>query len=439
MIEQDQDTNPDHINQYSLSILKKGKPLKAFLIGVYLDSKEEMSCKEHLDELEDLAKTVELEVVGRVGCLLKKFEAATFLTKGKLEQCLDEADACGAQVIIFDDEIQPSQQRNLEKEFGGIVMDRTELILEVFSRNARTKEARLQIALAQTQYQFPRLKRLWTHLSRQKGGALYLKGEGEKQVEIDRRLLKDRVAKLRRELETVTHTRDQKRKARGRSDVPTFAIVGYTNAGKSTLLNALTDAGVLVENRLFATLDTTTRQFALPNHQKILLTDTVGFIRKLPHRLVAAFRSTLEEAVFSDVLINLIDASHPNGKEQAMATQEVLKELKADKQPMITVLNKVDLVEDRQSLLKWKAFFPKLVEISARTQEGFEDLIKRISEELQKNQREVHLRIPQKEYHVVSKLIQKCQVLSKEYEENDVLLHLNAPIALAEKWKEFET
>lgn len=428
----------DQIDPYSLSILRKGQKLKAYLIGVYMEPKGEKACLEHLEELEDLAKTVDLEVVQKKPCHLRKMVAATFLTSGKLEECIDEAIELKADILIFDDEIMPSQQRNLEKEFEGIVMDRTELILEVFSRNAKTKEARLQIALAQTQYQFPRLKRLWTHLSRQKGGALYLKGEGEKQVELDRRMLKDRVAKLKKELSQITHTRKQKRKGRERQEIPTFALVGYTNAGKSTLLNTLTDAGVLAEDRLFATLDTTTRKFTLPNNQKILITDTVGFIRKLPHRLIAAFRSTLEEAVYSDVLIQVIDCSHENGKEQALATKEVLKELGAEESAMIHILNKIDLVEDKGRLMKWKVLFPRLVFLSAKTEEGCDELIQRMVEEVEKSRKDLFLRIPQKEYHVVAKLIQDCKVHEQLYEGNDVLIHVNAPIALAEKFRKYE-
>ena len=319
-------------------ILKELK--NAFLVGAYRSGSEVQICEESLAELENLCETFGIHPVAKVACPIKKFDAATYLGSGKLAELKAQVEALSSEVVLFDDEISPQQQRNLERLFMRPVIDRTELIIEVFAQRAQTKEAKLQIELAKIRYQFPRLKRMWTHLSRQKataGGGAYLKGEGEKQIEIDRRLLNRQIDRLKEEIEQVIQQRKTQRGLRLRTGIPSFAIVGYTNAGKSTLLNALTGADVLVEDRLFATLDTTTRKFTLPNHQEILLVDTVGFIQRIPHTLVAAFKSTLEEAVHADILLHLIDVSHPKAEEQAEATLQVLKDLGAEGHPMIAV------------------------------------------------------------------------------------------------------
>ncbi|MCB1135819.1 MAG: GTPase HflX, partial [Chlamydiia bacterium] len=326
--------------------IEESEPDRVLLIGSYRLSTQRDECEEHLNELALLTETYGAEVVARVGCHMRKVDAGMFLGKGKLQEMVDLAKAKDITLVIFDDEILPSQQRNLEQAFGLTVMDRTELILEVFNQRAQTREARLQIDLARVKYQFPRLKRLWTHLSRQKSGGgaggAAVKGEGETQMELDKRMLQTRLERIEKDLTEVRQHRETQRAQRIRSDTPVFALIGYTNAGKSTLLNTFTDAGVFAEDKLFATLDTTTRKTTLPNNQEALLIDTVGFIRKLPHLLVAAFKSTLEESVFADILLHVVDASHPNAEEQARATMEVLHELKADGRPIITVLNKVD-------------------------------------------------------------------------------------------------
>lgn len=403
---------------------------RALLISAYLNSKEEKTCEEHLDELALLTETYGAEVAQKVPCFIRKKDAATFLTKGKVEELLSLSKELSANLIIIDDEIAPSQQRNLEKIFGLRVMDRTELILEVFAARAQTKEARLQIQLAKVKYEAPRLKRMWTHLSRQQGsagggsggGGGYLKGEGEKQIEIDRRILKKKIDQLQNELIEVKKNREILRSSRERNQIPVFAIVGYTNAGKSTLLNTLTEAGVFVEDKLFATLDTTTRKYTLPTNQEILLVDTVGFIRKLPHLLVASFKSTLEEALYADILLHLVDISHPAALEHAKTTMEVLKELGADKQQVIHILNKIDLIQDRSQVIHFKLLYPHTVEISALTGFGKEALLQKMVEELSKKKSLVTFRIPQKEYSVVSELMQQGNVAKIEYIENDVLI-----------------
>ena len=413
------------------------KALKtALLVGTYRLSDEKSQCEDYLNELASLCDTYGLQVVQKIASPIRKIEAASFLGKGKLEEINQQSKELRVDVIIFDDEITPHQQRNLEKLFGCAVIDRTELIIEVFAQRAHTREARLQIELAKFRYQLPRLKRLWTHLSRQSataGGGAYLKGEGEKQIEIDRRILRRQIERLKKEIEEVAAQREVQRNLRKRTSVPTFSIVGYTNVGKSTLLHALTGASVLREDKLFATLDTTTRKFVLPNKQEILLIDTVGFIRKIPHMLVAAFKSTLEEAIHADILLHLIDVSHPKAQEQAEETIKVLKELGAAHCPIITVLNKVDQCPDTSLLSKLRLKYPKTVAISALHQTGFTMLLDLMTEEISLLRKKVSLRIPQSHYTLVSQLMREGRVITCEYEENDVLMQVEIPSRLEPK------
>ncbi len=416
-----------------------GEIKAAMLIGVYTNKGEEKTCVDQLTELERLAETYGIPASFQEACHIRRIDPGTFLTEGKLQELVDKAKSLQADLIIFDDEITPNQQKNLENAFKKPVIDRTELILEVFADRAHTKEASLQIELAKIRYQLPRLKRLWTHLSRQKtgGGGAHLKGEGEKQIEIDRRILKKRITRLEEEIEEVRKQRDSQRKARLRSNIPTFAIVGYTNVGKSSLLNALTHAEVLQEDKLFATLDTTTRKFTLSNHQQILLIDTVGFIRKLPHTLVAAFKSTLEEVCYTDILLHIIDVSHPNAEEQAKTTLEVLKELGADKKPIITVLNKIDALENKAMISKFRILYPNLVAMSVKTGEGFDLLSEKIIQMLASMRTKVDLKIPQSHYALVSKLQRDGVVLECDYEGNDIILKAEIPAIMKHEVEPF--
>jgi GTP-binding protein HflX len=420
-----------HMEPFELKALKN-----ALLIGAYRSGTEKELCDDYLNELERLCETYGLKAVAKISCPIKKLEAGTYLGIGKLDELKALASEKMADVVIFDDEISPHQQRNLEKIFMRPVIDRTELIIEVFAQRAQTREARLQIELAKIRYQFPRLRRLWTHLSRQTataGSGAHLKGEGEKQIEIDRRLLRRQLDRLKVEIEQVAEQRQTQRSLRERTGIPTFAIVGYTNAGKSTLLKALTQADVLVEDKLFATLDTTTRKFVLPNKQEILLIDTVGFIRKIPHTLVAAFKSTLEEAVHTDILLHLIDVSHPKAEEQAEATMQVLKELGAEKHPMITVLNKIDLCENPVIKAKFRVKYPKTVQISAKDGTGFDELLDLMMKEISLLRKVVTVRIPQSHYVLVSELMREGRVIQCDYEENDILLKAEIPARLEHK------
>ncbi len=410
----------------------------ALLVASHPSGKELKLCEDHLEELERLCETFGLQAVLKIPCPIKKVDAATFLGEGKLEELCLLAQEKGADIILFDDEITPHQQRNLEKIFQRPVLDRTELIIEVFAQRAHTKEAKLQVELAKIRYQMPRLKRLWTHLERQvSGGGGYLKGAGEKQIELDRRMLRTRIDRLQKEIKEVAAQRAVQRNARLRSNIPTFAIIGYTNAGKSTLMKALTQAEVLVEDKLFATLDTTTRKFALPNRQEILLVDTVGFIRKIPHTLVAAFKSTLEEAIYTDILLHLIDVSNPQALEQAETTHEVLKEMGAEKHPLVTVLNKVDACPNPSILHKLRIKYRKTVPVSALYKTGFTELMELMMHEVSNLRKLVKLRIPQSHYALVSELMREGRVVASEYEENDILLEIEIPSTLEYKIKEF--
>lgn len=413
----------------------EGAKHRALLVGTYAAGEKQV-CIEQLEELESLGSTYGLETVFKMPCPLREIDAGTYLGSGKIEEIKEMALQHTCDVVIFDDEISPQQQRNIEMIIGKSVIDRTELILAVFAQRAQTREAKLQIELASCRYQLPRLRRLWTHLGRQRSGGSsggFVKGEGEKQIEIDKRIIKDEVTKLQNELKEVKKHRETQRRARERANIPTFAIIGYTNVGKSTLLKALTDADVLVEDKLFATLDTTTRKFMLPNHQQILLIDTVGFIRKLPHLLVAAFRSTLEEAVSADILLHLIDVSNPNAPAQAEATFAVLKELEAMNRPMITVLNKVDLCPSRLMVDRMRFKYPKTVEISALQKSGFDRLMDWMMQEVAALRKIVRIRVPQSQYSLLSEVIREGRVISREYEENDILLEVEIPLYLERK------
>lgn len=420
---------------------------RALLVGVFHKADEEPQALEHLEELELLAKTHKIPVVGRFCSIVRDFSASTFLSKGKVDQLIDTMREVDATLVIFDDEITPVQQRNLEKALKVPVMDRTEVILGVFADRARTREAKLQIELAQVKYLSPRLKHMWLHLSRQhgggggSGGGGYLRGAGEKQIEVDRRLVKKRIEHLEKELKNVEQYRHEQRRLRERKAVPTFAIIGYTNAGKSTLLNRLTAANVLVENMLFATVDTTTRHFTLPNNQRVLLTDTVGFIRKLPHLLVAAFKSTLEEAIEADVLIHLIDSSHPQALDQAKTTFEVLSELHAKDRPIITVINKCDLSEDvssqRATIQKLRLTYPRSVQLSALTGEGLNDLFNEMMYVIRDWRKRVLLKIPQSKYQIAATAIREGSLYSKEYEGNDIIIDVDLPLVYAQQLSEY--
>lgn len=324
-----------------------------------------------LEELARLADTAGARVLETVRQKRGTIHPATFIGKGKLEEVKALAESVDADMVIFDDDLSPAQMRNLEKALGCKVVDRSELILDIFARRARTRESRLQVELAQLEYMLPRLTGMWKHLERQAGG-IGTRGPGETQLETDRRLVRERISRLKRELEAVERERETQRRRRRREF--RAAIVGYTNAGKSTLFNALTRAKVFVEDRLFATLDSTTRQLVSPTRQVVLLTDTVGFIRKLPHHLVASFHSTLVEAIEADLLLHVVDASDPYFRRQISAVEEVLEDIIETPRPTTLVFNKIDRVTDPMILEGLRVEYPGSFAISARTGDGLDAL-----------------------------------------------------------------
>ncbi len=302
-----------------------------------------LPAEESLNELAELARTAGAEVVARFTQRVDHPHPATYIGSGKVQEVTEAVRQHGANVVIFDDELSPSQQRNLEKALGVKVIDRTALILDIFATRARTREGRLQVELAQHQYLLPRLAGQWSHLERMEG-AIGTRGPGETQIETDRRLIRNRIAKIRRDLEEVRTQRELYRRRRARNNVPVVALVGYTNAGKSTLMRALSGADVLAEDRLFATLDPVTRRISLPSGEVVLLTDTVGFIQKLPTGLVAAFRATLEELEDADLLLHVVDIAHPNAYQHVQTVEATLRDLGVHEKPQLIALNKVDLL-----------------------------------------------------------------------------------------------
>ena len=361
-----------------------------------------------------------------------------------MEEIVEHAKDFDCDCIIFDNELSPSQQRNWEKETDILVIDRQEVILDIFSMRAQTKEARLQVELARMEYSLPRLARMWGHLDRQgggsgggKGGAAAARGEGEKQIEVDRRLARKGIDKVKEELALVRKQRDTQRKERTRVPIPHAAIVGYTNAGKSSLLNRLSESNVLAEDKLFATLDTTTRRITLPDAQPLLLTDTVGFVRRLPHGLVESFKATLEEAIIADFLIHVIDASQLGALVQYQTTVEVLKELGADTKRIMLVVNKIDLVEDPERHAELESQFEGATFISVKTGDGIELLLNRMSEMLLDRVTRVALRIPQSRADVAAMLHRDGMVISEEYEGNEILISATISKALKQRLQEF--
>ncbi len=392
------------------------KTERAFLIGLELKSGDGFASRESLDELAELATTAGAVVVGDGTQRLESPTPATFIGAGKAGEFAQLCRANEVDTVIFDDELTPAQARNLDKIFGCRVMDRTALILEIFAQRARTREGKLQIELAQLEYLLPRLTRFWTHLSRQRGATGSIGGEGETQLEADRRKVQTRIEKIREELDTVRRQRETQRQGRQRHQWPLASIVGYTNAGKSTLLNTLTGAAVLAEDKLFATLDPTTRRLRLPTNQNVLLSDTVGFIRKLPHGLVEAFKATLEEVVEADLLLHVVDVSHPQADEQIRAVNAVLAEIGAADKPTLMVFNKIDRFESEDFVRQWLAQYPRAVAVSARTGWGFPALMAELGSALRPIREFLDLAIPHGASAAIARLHAVGQVIERDYE-----------------------
>ena len=388
---------------------------RAFLIGVELKSRSAWDVRDSLDELAELAATAGAVIVGDGTQKLEAPHPGTYIGAGKAAEFATYCKEQTVDTVIFDDELSGAQGRNLEKIFGCKLLDRTALILEIFAQRARTREGKLQVELAQLEYLLPRLTRFWTHLSRQRGSTGSIGGEGESQLEADRRKVSERILKLKEELGLVRKQRATQRAGRQRHQWPLASIVGYTNAGKSTLLNQLTGATALAEDMMFATLDPTTRRLRLPTNQNVLLTDTVGFIRKLPHRLVESFKATLEEVVQAELLLHVVDLSHPQLDGQILAVNSVLEEIGAVGKPTLMVFNKIDRFETRELLNLQLERFPGAVGISAKTGEGVPELMAELGAVLRPVREFVDLSIPHENSSVIARLHAVAQVIERDY------------------------
>jgi GTP-binding protein HflX len=405
---------------------------RALLIGLEQEGVSKWDLRDSMAELRELANSAGAEVVDTVTQKLQKPTAPYYIGKGKAELIRDSIPGQRVTSVIFDDELSPAQGRNLENLLSRKVLDRTQLILDIFAQRARSREGRLQIELAQLQYLLPRLTRMWHHLSRQTGG-IGTRGPGETQLEVDRRRVQERIARLERELEAVRKTRAIHRQGRKRHQWPVAAVVGYTNAGKSTLLNLLTGADVVAADRLFATLDPTTRSFTLPNKQRLLLTDTVGFLRKLPHTLIESFKATLEEVHEADLLIHVVDLSHPRVDEQMQAVDNVVKELDAYGKQTVIVFNKIDNLANRDLIEAYLHRFAGSVAISARTGEGVADLVRTLEEALTSWRLRSRYRIPANESALLAEIHRVGHVLELAYEGNDAVVVAHVPPQLEQR------
>ena len=415
---------------------QNARSVRVFLVGVELKDRTHADVRESLAELEELATTAGTQIVGEGVQKLAAPVAATYIGPGKAQEFAEQCRAAEVDTVIFDDELSPAQTRNLEKIFGCKIMDRTALILEIFGQRARTREGKLQIEHAQLEYLLPRLTRYWSHLSRQRGSTGSIGGEGESQLEADRRKLQERIDKIEDELDAVRRQRETQRAGRQRAQWPLASIVGYTNAGKSTLLNRLTGASVLAEDKLFATLDPTTRRLRLPTNQNVLLTDTVGFIKKLPHGLVEAFKATLEEVVQADLLVHVVDISHPQAQEQIDAVNAVLLEIGAGAKPVLMVFNKLDRLEGGvPPVLRER--YPQAVSLSARTGEGITPLLAELGTQLRPIREFLDLRVPLAEAAVIARLHAVGQVVTSRYTGKNARFKVRVPPHLVEEFAPF--
>ena len=409
---------------------------KTILVGLEHDGVTKWDLEESLNELRELAATAGATVVDIVTQKLPHPTAPYYIGKGKAEEVAVLCTETGAGSIIFDDELSPAQGRNLETITSKKILDRTQLILDIFARRARSREGRLQIELAQLQYLLPRLTRMWTHLSRQTGG-IGTRGPGETQLEVDRRRVQERIARLQKDLEEVRKHRAIQREGRARHQWPVVAIVGYTNAGKSSLLNRLTKAGVLAEDKLFATLDPTTRQFVLPNKLKVLFTDTVGFIRKLPTTVIESFKATLEELKSADLLVHVVDLSHAQWEEHIVATEEVIRELEADGKHTLIVFNKIDRLANAEAVDAALARHPHSVAISVKTGENLEQFVDELQNQLSAWRLRQKFRIPQADSAALAELHQAGHVVEIAYDGDDALVTAHIPPALEAKFARY--
>lgn len=423
---------------------------RAFLVGVDLyQQKSFLTLQDSLTELALLSETSGLEVVGELTQKLDRPHVKTYIGPGKVEELKTLVEETLSQVVIFDDELSPRHQRELQEELGRNVrvLDRTALILDIFAQHAHTSEGMLQVELAQYEYYLPRLTGQWTHLERQAGGGggragstggVGLRGPGETQLEVDKRAIRKRISHLKKELEKVRAHRMRYRSQRKRSRIPTVALVGYTNAGKSTLLNKIAKSDVYVADQLFATLDPTTRRVELPGGYQALFTDTVGFIQKLPTTLVESFHATLEEIVEADLLLHIVDISHPNALNQFESVQQTLEELGANHIPIVTALNKVDQLRDPESAREAVSHFSKAVTISALNGTGIKDLLAVIQQELYENYAPIQVRLPYQQGALISLFHEAGQIERIEHGRGGVLMQGRIPGRLLAQFRSWQ-
>lgn len=416
------------------------EPEKAILVGVELPSSQ-ISLSSSMDELERLANTAGVESTARTTQRLSSPHPATFIGSGKVEEVALLARELGADVIIFDDELTPSQQSNLERlvDKNIKVIDRTALILDIFALHATSREGRLQVRLAQNQYLYPRLRGMWAHLAsnRMGGGVGSRFGEGESQLEVDRRMVRKRITSIKEELKRLARIRELQREERYASGMFKVSLAGYTNAGKSSLLNRLCDADVYSDDKLFATLDSTTRRLRLPEGRAITLTDTVGFIQKLPTTLIEAFKSTLDEINGSDLILHIVDISSDSFRDQMDAVHETLEQIDAQRIGRITVFNKIDALET-EMLQALQRRYPHAVFVSALTGQGIDDLLERMSAAAAAEDIMMEVVVPYSSGELVSLAHNKCSIISEEFNYNGTKLTMRVPRALANQFKPYE-
>jgi GTP-binding protein HflX len=403
---------------------------RAVLVGLETGKSRRWHVEDHLAELAELASTAGALVVGTLVQKLASPCAAYYIGRGKSGELRALCAREEAGLVIFDEDLSPAQVKNLQDLTGCRVIDRTELIMDIFAQRARSREGKIQVELAQLRYMLPRLTRAWVHLSRQEGG-IGTRGPGEQQLEVDRRRIREKIGRLKDKLTEIEKERGTQWRKRRRREVPVVAIVGYTNAGKSTLMNALTNAGVPVEDKLFATLDPTTRALALGRGRKALLTDTVGFIRKLPHHLIESFKATLDGVVSADMLVHVVDISHEQVEEQMESACGVLREIGAGEKPAIVAFNKIDLLKDESRLRRYGRQFPLRVAVSALKGRGIGDLLSTIDAELAKRLISCRLVLPQGEAALISRIYEGGNVLARNYQGNNVIIEAELSPALA--------